>query len=63
MPPDPILAEIRKQREAYAARWNYDLVAICADLRKRQAECGRKVVSLQRKEIQPRRASKDQPAA
>jgi hypothetical protein len=42
---DPIVEEIRKYRERYAARFNYDLAAICKDLRERQATCGRKVVS------------------
>jgi len=42
---DPIVEEIRKLREQYAARFNYDLAAICEDLRKRQATCGREVVS------------------
>jgi hypothetical protein len=42
---DPIVEEIRKYREQYAARFNYDLAAICKDLRQRQATCGREVVS------------------
>ena len=42
---DPIVDEIRKYREQYAARFNYDLAAICKDLRQRQATCGREVVS------------------
>ena len=42
---DPIVEEIRKYREQYAAKFNYDLAAICKDLRERQATCGRQVVS------------------
>ena len=42
---DPIVEEIRKYREQYAAKFRYDLAAICADLRKRQATCGHQVVS------------------
>ena len=42
---DPIVEEIRKYRERYAAKFNYDLAAICKDLRERQATCGRDVVS------------------
>ena len=42
---DPILAEIRRYREQYAAKFNYDLAAICKDLRERQTTCGREVVS------------------
>ena len=43
---DPIVEEIRKIRAEHAARFNYDLRAIVEDLRKRQHEGGRKVVSL-----------------
>ena len=42
---DPIVEEIRKYREQYAAKFNYDLEAICKDLRERQKTCGRKIVS------------------
>lgn len=31
---DPIVAEIRKHREEYAARFNYDIQAIAADLKR-----------------------------
>jgi hypothetical protein len=48
---DPIVEEIRKYRERYAARFNYDLAAICKDLRERQATCGREVVSRPPKRI------------
>ena len=48
---DPIVEEIHKYREQYAARFNYDLAAICKDLRKRAAESGRMVVSLPPKRI------------
>ena len=48
---DPIVEEIRKNREQYAARFNYDLTAICRDLRERQAACGRKVVSRAPKKV------------
>ena len=42
---DPIVAEVRKARDEYARRFNYDLDAICKDLQERQAQSGRKVVS------------------
>jgi hypothetical protein len=42
---DPIVEEIRQYREQYAARFGYDLAAICRDLRERQGACGREVVS------------------
>jgi hypothetical protein len=31
---DPVVEEIRGYREEYAARFNFDLKAICRDLRK-----------------------------
>jgi len=42
---DPVLAEIRKTREAYAARFSGDVKSMLADLRKRQAESGRPSVA------------------
>ena len=39
---DEIVAEVRAARDAYAARFHYDLREICADLRaKEQASPGR----------------------
>jgi len=46
---DKIVEEIHQIREAYANSFNYDLDAIFADLRKKQAESGREVVNLSRK--------------
>lgn len=45
MPKDELVEEVRKARHELAARWNFDLKAILADARKRQAESGHKVVS------------------
>lgn len=42
---DEILEEIYKIREEHARGFNYDLKAICDDLRKRQVVSGRKVIS------------------
>lgn len=42
---DEILEEIYRIREEHAKAFNYDLKAICDDLRKRQAATGRKVIS------------------
>lgn len=42
---DEVLEEIYKIREEHAKSFNYDLRAICDDLRKRQAESGRQVIS------------------
>jgi hypothetical protein len=45
MRPDDVLAEIRAIREAYAARFNYDLQAIYRDLKEKEKKSGRKTVS------------------
>ncbi|AFY45309.1 hypothetical protein Nos7107_4790 [Nostoc sp. PCC 7107] len=46
---DEIVKEIHQIREAYAKSFNYDLDAIFADLRKKETESGRKIVSLSRR--------------
>jgi hypothetical protein len=46
---DEIVEEIHRIREEYARSFNYDLNAIFADLRKKQEESGREVVTLSRK--------------
>lgn len=43
---DPIVEEVRKAREDYARKFNFDLDAICADLQRREQLSGRRVVSL-----------------
>ena len=45
MTEDPIVAEVRKARDDYAQRFNYDLDAICQDLQQKQQQSGRKLVS------------------
>jgi hypothetical protein len=47
MKPDPIVDEVRKVREAHAAKFKYDLLAICSDLRKKEKASGHLVVSRQ----------------
>ena len=42
---DPIVDEVRRARDAYAARFNYDLRAIYRDLKEREKRSGRKIVS------------------
>ena len=44
--PDPIIAEVRAIRRAYAARFDYDVDAIFKDLRARQEASGREYVRL-----------------
>ena len=46
---DEIVEEIHRIREEYAKSFNYDLNAIFVDLRKKQEESGREVVTLSRK--------------
>ena len=46
MQKDFIVAEIRKYRDEYAKKFNYDLHKICQDIRKKQGKDGRRVVSL-----------------
>jgi len=47
---DEIVEEVRRARDEHAAKFGYDISAICADIRRRQAESGRKVISLEQKE-------------
>ena len=42
---DEILEEIHKKREEHAKSFNYDLQAICDDLRRRQVASGRRIIS------------------
>jgi len=49
---DPIVEEVRKVREAHAARFNNDLDAICEDIRKHEELSGRTFIQLP-----PRKAS------
>ncbi len=42
---DPIVDEVRRVRDAYAARFNYDLRAIVRDLKEQEKLSGRKLVS------------------
>lgn len=44
MDEDPIVAEVRRIRDEYARSFNYDLAAICQDLRERQALGQRRVL-------------------
>jgi hypothetical protein len=50
---DPIVEEVRRVRNAHAAKFNYDLDAIVADLKAKERASGRKVVSLPPKRIPP----------
>ena len=47
---DEIVEEVRRVRDEYAKKFNYDISAICADIRRKQAESDRKVVSFEQNE-------------
>ncbi len=47
METDPIVEEIRRNRDEYARKFNYNIRAICRDIREKQKKAGRKVVKLQ----------------
>jgi hypothetical protein len=42
---DPIVAEVHRTREMLAAKFNFDIDAIFADMQKRQAALGHRLVS------------------
>jgi hypothetical protein len=49
---DPIVEEIHEIRRAHAAKFNFDVAAICADYREREKQSKLKVVSRLPKPIQ-----------
>ncbi|MBI4559565.1 MAG: hypothetical protein HY706_18415 [Candidatus Hydrogenedentes bacterium] len=49
---DPIVEEVRKARWEHARRFNFDLDAICEDLRRIQRTCGHQVVSFPPKRLE-----------
>jgi hypothetical protein len=46
---DPIVAEVRKIRDKLAAKFNYDLKAICEDARKRERTSGHPIAAPRRR--------------
>ncbi len=42
---DAVVEEVRKIREAHAAKFAYQLHAICADLKEKEKNCGHPLVS------------------
>jgi hypothetical protein len=50
---DPIVADVRSIRERLSARFEYDVKAIFADLRNRQASLGARLVSRKKQSEQP----------
>ena len=53
---DPIVDEVRRVRDAYAARFDYDLDAIVRDIQEQEKQSGRTFVSLTPPRFQPNRA-------
>jgi hypothetical protein len=49
---DPIVAEVHRAREKLAAKYNFDIDAFFADVRRRQASLGNRLV-LQEKRAEP----------
>jgi hypothetical protein len=56
---DPVLAEIRRTREAYAEKFGGDIRAMIADLRARQKQGGRTIVARPPKRIKPAETRND----
>ena len=50
---DPIVADLRKVRDAHAAKYNYDLRKIFQAIKKEEAVSGRYYVSLPAKRLYP----------
>lgn len=44
---DPIVEEVRKHRQEWAAKFDYNIEAMAADLRKREGSDGHRVINLQ----------------
>ena len=53
---DPIVDEIRRVRDAHAARFGYDLDAIFRDIKEQEKSSGRKFVSFPPRSLEPNKA-------
>jgi len=49
---NPIIDEVRRVRDEHARKFNYDLAAICDDIREHQKTCGHPIVTLKQKRRQ-----------
>ena len=52
MQKDPIVEEVRRVRQAHAARFNYDLKAIVQDLRQKQEKSGHQYIRLPARKLE-----------
>ncbi|GIK36880.1 MAG: hypothetical protein BroJett011_07130 [Chloroflexota bacterium] len=62
---DPIVEEVRKVRQEYAAKFNYDLRSIFLDMKAKEVEYrkkGWKVVSFRPEKIKAKREKGNQPS-
>jgi len=50
---DPIVDAVRKEREAHAAQFDYDLRAIYRDLKEQESASGRKYVRFPPRRVMP----------
>ena len=53
---DPIVTEVRRTRERLAEQFGFDVSAIFADLRKRQAKLGSRLIRRERR-LRPEQAA------
>jgi hypothetical protein len=53
---DPIVDEVHRVREAYAARFHHDLDAIFRDIKEQEKKSGRRFVSSTPPRVQPNEA-------
>jgi hypothetical protein len=60
---DPIVDEVRRVRDAHAARFNYDLDAIFQDIKEREKESGFKFVQGEAHQPVPNQAQQPTEAA
>lgn len=54
---DPIVDEVRRIRDAHAAKFNYDPAAIFRDIKQQEKKSGRKYVSFADDEDEPAQTS------
>lgn len=57
---DPIVEEVRKARDAHAAKYNYNLEAIFKALKEEEVKSGNKFVKLPPKRIKTKEAQADE---
>jgi hypothetical protein len=53
MSPDPLVAEVRAIREAFAKQFDFDLQTISRHLKEQEKKSGRKTVSLVARRAEP----------